>query len=412
MRGRDFCRNCGLALSQACLSLGFQPLPNAMVKTLHQSLEIAKHPLELRICENCGLGQVGDYFKREDVFPSNYAYQSGISKVWREYAFRRADQLKVELRKRDGVKVFEIASNDGSALLPFIKMGFKTYGIEPASNLARASEDIGINKVYKNFFGLDFAVTHKEELGDIDLIMANNVAAHVPDIHDFFAGVAQLMSSDTILSIENPGLDTIMKSLYLDTIYHEHYSYLSTTAMLKMLEVHELKLLDVHSIPLHGGSKRYVVAKRNSQRRQNLYNLESQLSREKKIGLNDKYRVLSFYERATKFLQEIKAFFESHATEGIVGFGAAAKTTVILNATQANLYFKAVFDSNPLKQGNFVPGTQVKILSPSDIKYFNYNHVVIFPWNIANEFVSWVREYPVKPVKCWKLFPEIIEIES
>lgn len=410
MRGKDTCRNCHELLPLPCLSLGNQPLPNAVVTSQEQSLGIIKHPLELRICEYCSLGQVGDSFGREEIFNSDYTYQSGISKSWREQSYKRALKLTEELNLKDNARVLEIASNDGSALLPFVEMGFKTYGVEPASNLAELSKTLGIARVYDEFFGEKFARKYKPELGEIDLVIANNVAAHVPDIHDFFAGVAKVMSKNTVLSVENPGLDSLIDNLLVDTIYHEHYSYLSATSMLKILETHGLWLFDVEKISLHGGSLRYLIKKDRNHKRENAGRLRNQLVEEEELGIKDRVKIQEFYVRALKALDVARDFFTSHSADGIVGVGAAAKATVMLNSLEVDSHLATVFDSNPRKHGNFIPGTSVKILPFSDLEKFNFAHLVIFPWNLTEEFVQWARGNIPKSVKMWKLLPEVMEV--
>lgn len=410
MRGRDYCRNCGQNLPQLCLSLGNQPPPNIVAKTLPESLSVTKNPLELRICDICSLGQVGDYFSREEVFPSTYTYQSGISKAWREYSFYRAHQLQKELPLSAKARVLEIASNDGSALVPFVEMGWETYGVEPVTNLAQLSKTLGVTKVFNFFFCANAAERIKKDLGKIDLIFANNVAAHVPDIHDFFNGASTLMSNNSILSIENPGLESLIENLYLDTIYHEHYSYLSATSMLKILERHHLKLLDVQLIPLHGGSIRYLIGKEGCDRIPNLANINAQLIREENVGIRNNFSVETFYNRASQALSAAKDFFDYYTSEGIVGFGAAAKATVILNVLSVNSQLSAIYDSNPLKQGNYIPGTPIRIFPLLDMKHSKFHHVIIFPWNITQEFLIWKKEHLPDSVKMWRLLPEPMEV--
>ncbi len=385
-RGTLFCRCCGKELGESILGLGSQPLSNALPVTTSQTIS-ETFPLDFKICLTCGLGQIGEYVAPAEIF-GDYTYFSSASSTWLDHAkeFTRRAFPKVGLSKDD--LVIEIASNDGYLLQYFKEFGCKVLGIEPAANVAKFAERKGI-PTRVEFFG-EVAAKKVIAEGKIPrLVVANNVLAHVPDIDDFMAGLSYLASVGAIVSVEAPSMLSMLQNNYFDTIYHEHFSYLSVHSIDYLAEKHDLELFDVESIKTHGGSYRYWL-------RSTLGRVDDVVKRVKQHELDSGILNPEVHEKFAADSNLAISNFEDWVNSQrapILGFGAAAKATVLLNAAKiSNEKIVAVADSSPSKQGRLIPGVNIKIVSPNELFSSANQNLIIFPWNIADEIHQQIKE--------------------
>jgi hypothetical protein len=408
-RGNSFCRGCfGKELFSA-LDLGVLPIANELQSS--QDSEVEKFPLHLRICADCGLGQVADVVSPERIF-KEYRYLSSMSTTFLKHASDFVNEkVKAELfLPKDWV--LEIASNDGYLLKNFLPHGIKAIGIEPAENVAEISRSLGIQTISK-FFSSDLAEELLAENGFPKLIIANNVMAHIPDLIDFVKGLSILCGPDTQISVENPSLANVLVGMQFDTIYHEHFSYLSATTVDKISRMHGLRLIKVEELAVHGGSNRYWLSRLESNSK-----IDQSVSRiasfEIDRGLFDSKEWLSYSSKVYKILNDFLAWLHDgkEDTRRIYGYGAAAKASTILNAIS--------IESNPLlgiadvsleKQRRFMPPHGTKICSPEELFAARPTDIVIFPWNIESEIATYIRSNLGDEVRLWCAIPNMHEIE-
>lgn len=408
-RGNTFCRGCLEDNLFSALDLGSLPIANELLLT--QENEAQKFPLHLKICTNCGLGQVADVVSPERIF-RDYRYLSSMSTTFLKHASDFVDQQIAKTSFSSTDWVLEIASNDGYLLRNFTPHGIKTLGIEPAENVAEISRDLGIETI-SEFFTSELASRLLSRYGHPKLIVANNVMAHVPDIRDFIKGLAILCGPQTRISVENPAFSNILLGMQFDTVYHEHYSYLSATSVARLSEIHGLTLFEVERLEIHGGSNRYWLKKSEGENYV-VPSVERILSEESAIGLFDSDKWNDFSHKVSKVLSEFKDFLDK-GTKGnkrILGYGAAAKASTLLNSVDAtpNL-IRAIADISPEKQGRFMPVNGIAIISPSELLVENPTDVVVFPWNIKLEIANMLRSYLGDQVRLWCLIPEMHEVE-
>lgn len=387
-RGSSECRACGSRELQSILDLGSQPLPAEYGRTAEEVLDV--FPLHMHICPKCGLGQLGEYVLPERIFHQDYPYLSSASSTWVEHARNYAVFMQKTLTLDNDSLVVELASNDGYLLSAFHALGVPVLGIEPANNVASIARAAGISTLVK-FFG---AQTAKELLathGHPRLIVANNVFAHIPDMHDFTEGMSVLANDKTIITIENPSFTELLKWSLFDTIYHEHYSYLSAHSVREVALAHGLYLVHVDQIPTHGGSNRYWLSRSSSVDE----TVKATLQAERAAGLFDPKVWEAFARRAKAAIEGLRKWFNDRHLAGdvVVGYGAAHKGNTFLNAVgEASKTLVCVVDASPEKQGRFLPGSQVPVLAPEKLASAKPTDVLILPWNIAPELAKRIRE--------------------
>ncbi len=407
-RGRDFCRGClGTNLFSA-LDLGSLPIANELLRD--QSSKIEKFPLHLSVCADCGLGQVADVVTPERIF-RDYRYLSSMSTTFLKHASEFVDRCVDENLINQGDWVLEIASNDGYLLKNFLGLGIKAIGVEPAANVAEISRSLGIETI-SEFFSSDLATKILSEHGCPKLIIANNVVAHVPDLNDFIRGLAILSGPQTKITIENPSLANILMEMQFDTIYHEHYSYLTAWSVWNICKSQGLYLLDIEDLKIHGGSKRYWIGK-ESLRNEYDSSVQEMINDEIAAGIFDQKKWLDFSLKVTKILS---GFYEwlllgRQDNKRIFGYGAAAKASTILNAIDLapNLII-AIADLSLEKQGRFMPPHGIKIISPQELFAEKPTDVVIFPWNIQEEIAQYLASNLEGRVRLWSLIPEMNQV--
>lgn len=399
-RGYSECRACGSKELQSILDLGSQPLPAEYGRTAEEVLDV--FPLHMRVCPKCGLGQLGEYVLPERIFHQDYPYLSSASSTWVEHARTYAVFMQKHLKLDNNSLVVELASNDGYLLSSLHKLGVPVLGIEPADNVASIARAAGIPTLTK-FFG---AQTATEILATHDhpkLIVANNVFAHIPDMHDFTEGMSILADEKTFITIENPSFTELLRRTLFDTIYHEHYSYLTAHSVREIACAHGLDLVQVDQLPTHGGSNRYWLS-RSSHIDESV---NATLQAERDAGLFDPKVWEAFARRANTAIDGLRTWFNDRRLAGdvVVGYGAAHKGNTFLNAVgEASKTLEYVVDASPEKQGKFLPGSQVPVLSPEKLASANPTDVLILPWNIAPELAQRIREL-APDVRIWVAQP-------
>jgi SAM-dependent methyltransferase len=391
------CRFCRCKIDQVFVDLGISPLSNAFL-TKKDLKELEKRfPLKAFVCKNCFLVQLPEFETPENIF-SDYVYFSSYSKSWLKHVENYVDMISEKIKLEKDNLVVELASNDGYLLQFFKKKGIPVKGIEPAANVAKVAENKGIETIVE-FFGEKLAkkLVNKEEKAD--LIIGNNVLAHVPDINDFVKGISILLKTNGIINIEFPHLLQLIRHCQFDTIYHEHFSYLSLNTVKKIFEFHNLTIFDVDEIPTHGGSLRIYAKHKENNNLQIKKSVNKLLEKEKVFGLLD----LSFYLEFSKTVEYVKKdlikFFYNVKQNGkkVVCYGAAAKGNTLLNFCGIEKEsIDYVVDSNPHKQGLYLPGTHIPIKNPEEIMKTKPDFILILPWNIKEEImkdISYIRDW-------------------
>jgi hypothetical protein len=407
-RGEIFCRGClGLNLFSA-LDLGNLPIANELLSSQDSGIE--KFPLHLKICKDCRLGQVADVVTPERIF-RDYRYLSSMSTTFLKHAADYVSQQIAEGLLSKGDWVLEIASNDGYLLKNFLPHGIKAIGVEPAENVAEIARSLGIETI-SEFFSSALAEKLLKKYGFPKLIIANNVMAHVPDLIDFIRGLVILCDSETRISIENPSLSNILCGMQFDTIYHEHYSYLSASAVRQIGAINGLHLNRVEELTIHGGSNRYWLNKLEP------HNLSDEsvnkiISFEEANGLFSEQNWLHYSVVVNKILSQFLSWLRVAKQEGklIYGYGAAAKASTLLNSIEVEAdLVSAIADLSVEKQKRFMPPHGIKIISPEDLFSEAPTDVIIFPWNIKQEIASYLRTNLGNSVRLWCAIPDMHEI--
>ena len=407
-RGSEFCRGCNGTKLFSALDLGNLPIANELL--VSQTTKIEKFPLHLRVCPECGLGQVADVVTPERIF-RDYRYLSSVSTTFLQHASSYVEQRIKEGMFLPGEWVLEIASNDGYLLKNFLKHNIKVLGVEPAENVAELSRKLGINTI-SEFFSSQLATEILQKHGYPKLIIANNVLAHVPDLIDIIKGLSVLCGPETQISIENPSLANILLGMQFDTIYHEHYSYLSAFAVARLGKLHGLQLLEVEELTIHGGSNRYWLSKFKSENVVGAQ-VERIIKGEVSNGLFNSEDWNAYSEKVAKILGDFLVWLRNtKETNGrIYGYGAAAKASTILNSINVDLdLISAIADASLEKQSRFMPPNGIEIISPQELFSKEPTDVVIFPWNIKNEIAEFLRENLNSQTRLWCAIPCMHEV--
>jgi len=391
------CRSCGEVLRVTFCDLGMTPLSNSFLKAKQLKQSEAFYPLHAYVCEACFLVQLEEYESPENIF-SDYVYFSSYSQTWLEHARQYTEMMVKRFGLAPSSRVIEVASNDGYLLKNFKERGFQILGIEPAKNVAQVAEDSGIPMV-TDFFGIALAEQLVEQKKQADLLLGNNVLAHVPDLHDFVEGLRILLKADGILTLEFPHVLRLMDETQFDTIYHEHFSYFSLVALEKVFEKHGLVLFDVEELKTHGGSLRIFVKHEGAKSFPPSESLNRVRELEVAAGLNRLEAYETFSQKVRDKKREIITALIDLKQEGksIVVYGAAAKGNTLLNYCGIGKDFiDYAVDRNPAKQGCFLPGTHIQVFPPERIRETKPDYLFILPWNIQNEIMdqmSLIREW-------------------
>lgn len=383
------CRFCHHPLDCLFLSLGSSPLSNAFLSEdqLHQ--KELHYPLEVYVCSSCFLVQLREYESPENIF-GDYAYFSSFSDTWLKHAEDYVEKM-VSLFNIDRASfVVEIASNDGYLLQYFTGKGIPVLGIEPARNVAEVARQKGI-PTEGIFFGTEAAKRLASEGKHADLLLGNNVLAHVPNLHDFVKGLKILLKPEGMITMEFPHLMRLMEETQFDTIYHEHFSYFSFLTVEKVFHAHGLTLFDVEEVPTHGGSLRIYGRHTEDEKKPGGERVHQMRQREREGGYMDMDHYLHFHEKVKAMKRDILKFLIQAKEEGktIVGYGAPAKGNTLLNYCGIGRDFiDYTVDKNPYKQGRYLPGSHIPIEQPSKIRETKPDYVLILPWNLKDEIME------------------------
>src|SRR5579862_4782041 len=383
------CRFCSQGLSKVFVDLGMSPLCQTHISPEQLNAMERFYPLRVYVCDACLLVQLEEFVAPADIF-SEYAYFSSFSDSWVEHARRYTEQMRKRFGLDGSRQVMEIASNDGYLLQHFVAAGVPVLGIEPAENVARAAIAKGVRTI-SCFFGRESAARIKSQYGPPDLLLGNNVLAHVPDINDFVAGMQLLLKSDGVITMEFPHLMQLMELNQFDTIYHEHFSYLSFTTVRKIFAAHGLTLFDVEELSTHGGSLRIYARHEADAGKPVGARVHQLLEVEARKGYDRLDHYLSFEPRVRGTKRALLEFLIDARKRGkkIVGYGAPGKGNTLLNYCGIRTDFlDFTVDRNPYKQGKFLPGSHIPILHPDRLMEARPDYVLILPWNLKDEITQ------------------------
>ena len=384
------CRHCEAPLHHVMIDLGHQPASNAYLLEADLAQGEVYAPLKTFVCDQCWLVQLPSYHRSDELFTSDYAYFSSTSTGWVAHAEKYAIAMVERFALGADDWVLEVASNDGYLLQFFNKMGIPSTGIEPTHSTAEAARKIGVESI-ERFFGREFAAEMVAERGNASLTAANNVLAHVPDINDFVGGFAVLLAPNGVATFEFPHVQNLVDLCQFDTIYHEHFSYLSLTAVQRIFSSQGLRVFDVEKISTHGGSLRVFACQNDAVMHRTLPAVARVLAEEAEAGLT----TLTYYDKVAPAAQRIKLDLldflvrEKRAGRSIGAYGAAAKGNTLLNFAGVHAdMIDFVCDAAPSKQGRFLPGSHIPILAPAALYERKPDYVLILPWNIKEEVVA------------------------
>ena len=392
------CRHCRAPLNLLFLDLGTAPPSNAYVGAAELRAPEMHYPLRVCVCESCWLVQTEDYARRDELFAADYAYFSSYSESWlahaREYVGEVVDRFGLDRSSH----VVEIAANDGYLLQYVRERGIPCLGIEPTASTAAAARQRGI-RVREQFFGVALAGELRAANETADLMIANNVLAHVPDINDFVSGFAQALKPAGVATFEFPHLLRLVEQVQFDTIYHEHYSYLSLLAVQRIFNHCGLRLFDVQELGTHGGSLRVFAQRADTGQRPEAAAVGALLERERAAGMGDAAYYRGFQARAAQVRDDFLGFLigARRAGKRVAAYGAAAKGNTLLNYAGVRAdAIEFVAERNPAKQGRYLPGSRIPIVPEAQLRQARPDYVLILPWNLRTELqaqLAYVRDW-------------------
>lgn len=402
------CRHCASPLHQTFLDLGFAPPSNAYLTSADLSRPEKYFPLRLKVCNQCWLVQTEDYAQANELFNASYAYFSSTSSSWLKHAKLFSEHITTLLGLNSRSHVVEVGSNDGYLLRNFVAAGIPCLGIEPSVNTAAAAQAQGI-PVVREFFGEALGKTLALQGHRADLITGNNVYAHVPDINDFTRGLAALLNPEGVVTLEFPHLLQFLRQTQFDTAYHEHFSYLSLGVLKRIFAAAGLRVWDVQELPTHGGSLRVYGCLKTSNRIKTA-NVDMVLAKEDIAGLEKKETYTSFQAAADNVKNDILSFLIKQKRAGrlVAAYGAAAKGSTLLNyaGIKPDL-LPYVCDLAISKQGKYLPGSHIPIISPEVLRKDPPSFLLILPWNIVDEVRLQFSDLEVSQVQFVTAIPQL-----
>lgn len=408
MSDQPICRGCGAPLSQTLVDLGLSPLANSYVPLSKSDTHDPAYPLHARVCNTCWLVQVEDAVPAEDIFSADYAYFSSFSDSWLAHCKAYTETMTSRLVLGSESLVIEIASNDGYLLQYFVAQGVPVLGVEPSAGVAAVAEEKGVTTVV-DFFGKALAERLKAEGKTPDLICSANVLAHVPDINDFAAGIATLLEGDAIYTVEFPHLLNLIDKVQFDTIYHEHYSYLSLLAVEILFDRHGMRVFDVEELPTHGGSLRVFACQKDATLTEGP-GLSRVRAKESAAAFDTAKGYEGFGPRCEELRDGLIAYLKNAKAEGrtVAAYGAAAKGNTLLNyaGIDADLIAYCV-DRNPAKQNTLLPGSRIPVHGPEMLHENRPDDLLILPWNIADEVREQQADLAAKGMRFVTAVPKI-----
>lgn len=392
-----YCRHCNSQLEHVFLDLAYAPPSNAYLNIGDLNKPEQYYPLKLFVCDHCWLVQTDDYTDAGDLFSDNYAYFSSVSKSWLTHAAQYVEMITSKLSLNQSSFVIEVAANDGYLLKNFVEANIPCLGVEPTASTAEAAEKLGI-PIRREFFGQAFAKNLISEGKLADLILGNNVYAHVPDINDFTAGLKTVLKPNGTVTLEFPHLMRLIEHTQFDTVYHEHFSYLSLHAVIEIFKTSGLRVYDVEELPTHGGSLR-VYGCHSESALANKISVSKLLAEEARRGLCAIDTYCDFQSMANQIKNDLIVFLIKQKQLGkkVAAYGAAAKGNTLLNyAGIKSDLLPFVCDAAPSKQGKYLPGTHIPILHPDELRNQKPDLILILPWNIQEEVMeqlAYIREW-------------------
>ena len=392
------CRFCDRELTHEFIDLVNSPHSNSFLTEEQLNEPEIFYPLKLYVCDKCFLVQIDEYKKSDDIFNKEYAYFSSYSKTWLEHAKKYVDMITNRLGLGAASHVMEIASNDGYLLQYFLEKQIPCLGIEPSANTAQAAREKGIETL-EEFFGANLAERLAQEGKKADLIIGNNVLAHVTDINDFVKGLKIALKPGGVITMEFPHLMRLVEENQFDTIYHEHFSYLSFHTVRRIFAKYGLVLFDVEELTTHGGSLRIYARHDENDSKLVMPNVAELLEKESAKGMSGLNYYLNFQKKADKVKYALTSFLLEQKKHGkkVVAYGAAAKGNTLLNYSGIKKdLISFVVDASPHKQGMFMPASHIPVVSERNIKETRPDFVIILPWNIKDEIMdqlSYIRDW-------------------
>lgn len=402
------CRHCQHDLILPLVDLGVMPPSNAYLSSPDQFALEKVYPLKVWVCQHCWLVQTEDFTKADELFTADYAYFSSTSTSWLAHAKQFAENSIRDLELNTQSFVVEIASNDGYLLRNYLMHGIPCVGIEPTQATAEAARKLGI-EVVSEFFTTELSEQMRQQYRLADLIIANNVLAHVPDINDFAKGIKTLLAAEGLASIEFPHLLNLIQQYQFDTIYHEHYSYLSLHSVQIIFSAVGLRIANVEKLSTHGGSLRVWLCHDNSTYQHNGV-VSDVLAEEQSAGLQTAEPYLCFQKQVEQVTKDLKSFVAQCKKENktLMAYGAAAKGNTLLNYAGITVVdIPAVFDAALSKQEKFMPGSHIPILPPSQLTTGSPDYLLILPWNISHEIMTQLEWLPAPGTKFVTAIPEL-----
>lgn len=392
------CRYCSTELKHEFADLGFSPPSNSFLTKEQLNAPEIFYPLKTLVCDKCFLVQIDEFAKHDDIFNADYVYFSSFSTSWLAHAKAYTEMMIKRFGYDQSSQVIEIASNDGYLLQYFKEKNVPVLGIEPTANTAAAAKEKGINSVV-DFFGVRLAKELEAKSIKADLLLGNNVLAHVPDINDFVGGLKILLKESGVITFEFPHLLQLIDKNQFDTIYHEHFCYLSLIAVKEIFGNHGLDIFDVEEVPTHGGSLRIFAKHKEDDSKEIFPNVTDMLEKETAFGLKDLSVYTSYQQKAEKVKNDFTSFLIEAKNEGnkVAAYGAAAKGNTLLNfaGTKKDL-LQFVADASPHKQNKFLPGVHIPVFSEEKIKMEKPDYIVILPWNLKDEIaaqLAYIKEW-------------------
>lgn len=393
------CRFCKTELEHVFIDLINSPASNSFLTREELNDPESYYPLKVYTCHHCFLVQVDEYKKSDAIFNSNYVYFSSYSTSWLKHVSDYADKMVERFGYDENSLVMELASNDGYLLQYFLKKGIKVMGIEPTANTAEVAMQKGVKTIVE-FFTAELADRFRNHWEvKADLLLGNNVLAHVPDIVDFVAGMKIILAEEGVITMEFPHLMQLVDNNQFDTIYHEHFSYLSLYTVNQIFELHELQMFDVEELPTHGGSLRIYAKHKDDTSKTISENVAALLKKEMDKGLNNLAYYENFQQKAFKVKLDLTEFLIRQKKEGksVAAYGAAAKGNTLLNYCGVkNDLISFVTDANPHKQGKFLPGSHIPVFNEEFLQKNKPDFVIILPWNLKEEIMhqlSYIKDW-------------------
>lgn len=384
------CRFCKTELTDIFIDLVNSPASNSYLSAGQLNEPEVFFPLKVYTCHNCFLVQVDEYKKSDAIFNSEYAYFSSYSTSWLKHAKNYVDMMIGRFGYNPSSLVIEVASNDGYLLQYFVQQNVPVLGVEPTANTAAAAKEKGVESVV-DFFGVRLAKQLAQESKKADLLLGNNVLAHVPDIIDFVGGMKVILKEDGVITMEFPHVMQLVNNNQFDTIYHEHFSYLSFYTVEQIFESQGLEMFDVQEIPTHGGSLRIFAKHKEDTTKEISVNVQALLNKEIAQGINNLAYYDNFQQKALKVKLDITEFLiiQKRAGKKVAAYGAAAKGNTLLNycGIKSDL-IDFVVDANPHKQNKFLPASHIPVMNEDYLKAQQPDFVIILPWNLRDEITA------------------------